>query len=247
MCKVYARQIAPEYQESYLLRYDARATENHWMDECWQGVTLTGNRDFIGIETDVFKRVYSCLEAGDLLDELESIEEKNGYAHYDTSTQAINDMLYPEKDKYTTMDIHNLKALIAEYQSANSRNENGIICKVLSVVCGKEYDWKALRGSCQGDYIECFYPAAEYDQTSLKTLESLYFNTGSEWIVDDAGDFDPESEEPGEIDGFSCYCIGWSDEEIRQEIANAAGVKPEEVTMYKHDGYTRIAKYQLVS
>ena len=246
MCKVYARQIAPEYQESYLLRYDARTRENHWMDDCWQGVTLTGNRDFIGIETDVFKRVYACLEAGDLLDELESIAEKNGYAHYDTATQAINDMLYPEKDKYTTIDIHNLKTLISEYQSANSRDENSIICKVLSIVCGNEYDWKALRGSCQGDYIECFYPAAEYDQTSLKTLESLYFNTGSEWIFDDEGQYNPETDEPGDICGCSVYCTSWNDDGIRREIDDAAGCKPEEVTMYQFDGYTQIERYKAV-
>ena len=247
MPKIYARQIDPEYQDSMLLFYNRQIGENQWEDEYWENVTLTGNRNYRGIETDIFKRVYSVLQSGDLLDELEGIEEKNGYANYDTATEAINDMLYPEKGKYSTMDIHNLKMLIAEYQRANSRDENTIICKVLSIVTGKEYDWTALHGSCQGDYIECFFPVDEYDKTSLKSLERRYFNEGSEWIVDDAGEFDPDSDDPGDISGYSIYCTEWDDEAIRREIAESAGVNPDDVIMYKHDGYIRTAKYQLVS
>ena len=215
------------------------------MDECWQDVTLTGNRDFIGIETDVFKRVHSSLDNGDLQD---AIDDAQGYKYtYETVTEAIMDVLPPEgKAKYSTMDIHNLKICAEEYASCKTRDENGIICKVLSIVTGKEYDWRALHGCCQGDWIECFYPAADYDKTSLETLESLYFNTGTEWIFDDEGQYNPETDEPGDICGCSVYCTSWNDDGIRQEIADAAGCKPEEVTMYQFDGYTQIERYKAV-
>lgn len=246
MCKVYARQVNPEYQDSYLLFWNSKERKNCWEDDIWQDITLTGNKDFRGIETDVFSRVYKALANGDLQD---AIDDAQGYQYtYETVTEAIMDVLPPEgKAKYSTMDIHNLKICAEEYTSCKTRDENRIICKVLSIVDGREYAWRTLRGCYQGDWIECFYPEADYDKTSLETLESLYFNTGTEWIFDDEGQYNPETDEPGDICGCSVYCTSWNDDGIRREIADAAGCKPEEVTMYKHDGYTRIAKYQLVS
>lgn len=248
MCKVYARQVNPEYQDSYLLFWNSKERKNYWEDDVWQDITLTGNKDFHGIETDVFSRVYQALANGDLQEAIDEVDG-NGYyvSHYDTYTEAIMDVLPPEnKAKYSTMDIHKLKLYSAEYQACKTREENDVICKVLSIVDGREYAWRTLRGCCQGDWIECFYPSADYDKTSLETLESLYFNTGSEWIFDDECQYNPETDEPGDICGCSVYCTSWNDDGIRREIADAAGCKPEEVTMYQFDGYTQIERYKAV-
>ena len=74
-------------------------------------------------------------------------------------------------------------------------------------------------------------------------VKACYFNTGSEWIVHDE---EAEPESPEDINGYSVYCIGWNDELIKLEIAEAAECKPEEVVMYAFKDYARIPIYEAV-
>lgn len=110
------------------------------------------------------------------------------------------------------------------------------ILRALHLVTGKRWEKKTLRGYCQGDWQDIYYPAADYTAEDLKLLEIEYFNMGSEWII--------ETEE--EPEGFSMYCYGDSPEAIRAEIAALEGVKPEEVKIFEFDGWTRTAKYKEV-
>jgi hypothetical protein len=67
-----------------------------------------------------------------------------------------------------------------------------------------------------------------------------YFNTGTEWIIHDE-ETPPES--PEDINGYSLYCYSWNDTGLREEIANTAGCKPEEVKLFKFNDFKRIATY----
>lgn len=121
--------------------------------------------------------------------------------------------------------------------------DNAFICDALGLITGRAWDWCTLRGCCQSDWQYCIYPADEWNGASLERLEAEYFNTGSEWIVHDDQDA-PDG--PEDINGFSVYCTGWNDDQLRQEIADAAGGRPEDVTLYKFTGYTRRAEYEEV-
>ena len=88
----------------------------------------------------------------------------------------------PDKPKYSTRDIHALKELVRAYTEAASREENNILCKVLSIVTGRKWDWKIIRGYCQSDWNEVFYPVDDWSREALSAFETMYFNTGSEWI-----------------------------------------------------------------
>ena len=65
----------------------------------------------------------------------------------------------------------------------------------------------------------------------LEAFEIEYFNTGSEWIVDE-GDFNPDEDNPEEISGYSIYCTSWNDEGIKQEIADSVGVDIDDVILF---------------
>ena len=121
---IYARQIAPEWQESPIF-LDGMFPEN---------IVVTGNRDYISRTSPLFDRVYNALENGELAEALDDIKNGGYYSSfYKNATQAINDLLEPDKARYSTRDIHALKELVNAYTEAGSREENNILCKVLSV------------------------------------------------------------------------------------------------------------------
>lgn len=218
--KLYARQINPEYQGNFI-------TDIFSYDEAFNNISVCGNRHYIERKTDVFLRVFDALNDGDLANELENVGQS--YSWYKNVTECINDYLYREDGKkYSCKDIHNLKQLIEEFSECRSNEENRIICNVLSIVTRKDYDYTTIRGCCQGEWNEVFYPVDEYTMDDIRTFEAYYFNTGSEWIIHDEEN-EPESAE--EINGYSVYCVSF---DVRQELAEYEGISPDDVILYEY-------------
>lgn len=46
------------------------------------------------------------------------------------------------------------------------------------------------------------------------------------------------------IQGYSIYCYGGTMEEIKEEIAEAGGVAPSEVILYRFKGWIRTEEYE---
>lgn len=231
MEKVYAKQVPPEVQESPLFLPE-RFPEN---------IAVYGNRDFISRKPEVFERVQNVLEQGELAEVLEFPEEWKPW--YKNATEAISEYLPATNGKkYSPKKIHALRCLVIDYSCCVCSKENEIICKVLSIVDGRLWDWKTIRGSTQSDWNEVFFPVDDWGEKELKEFESQYFNTGREWIVYEQGE-DPKKEDAF---GYSVYCVGFTDYEIKKEIAEAAGEKPENVVLYKFSGYSKTAKYEEV-
>lgn len=111
------------------------------------------------------------------------------------------------------------------------------LIRALHLVTGKEYETHTICGCCQSDWQNVYYPAGALSEAALDALETMYFNTGTEWRI-----IDEENE-----DEFYMYCYGWNDELIRAEIANATGTTPENVTLYSFAGYIKTARYQEVT
>lgn len=233
--KIYAKQIAPEYQESSI-----------FFDECFpDNIAVCGNRDFNSHTPELFDKVYTVLSVGELAEVLEYPKEWADW--YKNATEAITEYLPPENGKkYSTNAIHALRCLVLDYSCCACSQENEILCKVLSIVDGREWDWETIRGSCQGDWQEVFYPVEEWSKEALLQFETEYFNEGTEWIVDD-GEFNPETDSPLNINGYSIYCISWNEDGIKQEIANAEGTSPENVVLYAFDGYIKTQQYREVT
>lgn len=231
--KVYAKQVAPEYQESPLF-IDGFFPED---------IAVCGNRDYKEHCPEVFERIYTVLSVGELA---EVLEDCNGWKDwYKNITEVITDYLPPEKAKYSTRDIGALKKLVLQYAECSRREEDSILCAVLSIVTGQEWDCRIIRGCCQSDWNYIYYPVANWSRGALEAFEIEYFNTGSEWIIDE-GKFDPENDIPSNINGYSVYCTSWNDEGIKKEIADSEGVDPADVVLYAFEGWNRTAQYREV-
>ena len=118
--------------------------------------------------------------------------------------------------------------------------EIDILCKALELISGEKWGNSTIRGCCQGDWQEVIYPAI-YGREWLECFEMEYFNTGSEWIIHDE---DTAPETPEAVSGYSIYCYGWNNDLIRAEIAEAVGANPEEVILYRFNGWARSASYE---
>ena len=220
--KYYARQIAPEYQESPLFLENSNG-------EAWEGeFVITGNRDFCGLVTEDWKI---------MTDELPNIEFEIENMDEDEQTEAnLIDLV-----KSYFHFVNDEQALeIARLAANPDPDENDYYCSVYTIIAGKEYTWTTIRGCCQGDWQEMFFPA-EYDKKTVEMIETEYFNTGAEYMVHDE---DSEPETPEDITGYCVYVHEWSDEGIREELANVIGCEPEELAIYNISGSYQTYEYE---
>lgn len=231
--KIYAKQISPEYQESPFFNWDPA--------DLYPGVIFKGNRYFNSHTTPEFDAIRSGL------DDLTSLIDTDGKfipgGWYDTITEAINDLLpVPlHKVRYSTREIKAWRGIASDWYRIT--DETQAICRALQLVTGKEHESATIRGCSQGDWQEIIFPAAEYDRAALDILEADYFNTGTEWIIHDESST-PDG--PEDISGYSMYCYGWNTDQIRAEIADAAGVNPDAVILYEYAGSYSMPKYNKV-
>ena len=231
--KIYAKQVQPEYQESPFYLFGP--------DEIYTDVIFTGNRQYKGRTIPEYDKI----RAG--LDELTNCIDTDGKfipgGWYDNITEAINDLLPAplHKARYSTRDVKAWREIATEWYILT--DETQAICRALQLVTGKEYESATIRGCSQGDWQEILFPVEEYDRDALAILEADYFNTGTEWLIHDESN-DPEG--PEEISGYSVYCYGWNSDQIRQEIADAAGAAADAVTMYEYAGSYTLPKYNKV-
>lgn len=216
--KVYAKQVNPAYQESPI----------YWSDCLPEGIVFTGNRDY---ETHT-------IPAWDKLDNVEEVIDSYGLEEwYRNITEALNDLVPRDDEKgYNTRQVHEWKKLIDEWDIA----DDDCKAEALSLITGKKYDYTTLRGCRQGDWIDIFYPAEEWDRKSLDCLEMEYFNTGSEWIIHDEK---KEPETPEDISGYSVYCYGWDTDSIKDEIKEITGA--EEVVLYEYSGSYSVDQWNI--
>ena len=114
-------------------------------------------------------------------------------------------------------------------------DEEKRILRALHLVTRKRYEKRTIRGSCQCDWQNVYYPVADYTQKSLDQLEMEYFNTGTEWIIDPDGD------------NYSTYCYSWNNDGIKKEIADAAGTTPENVILQAFTGWKRTPEHREVT
>lgn len=232
--KIYARQIMPEFQDSRIFDDDGNGVEY---------INVWGNKDYQSRTSSVFDRVKECLDAGELAEDIEAVMEKNPSAIYGNITEAINNQLWRDDGKpYSTRQIGKLKQLVLRYSECRSSEEDQILVDVLSIVTGEEWDYRNIHGCCQSEWNTVYYPVKYWTKESLDAFETMYFNTGSEWIVHE-GDTEPTS--PEEIDGCAYYCVSWDDEGIKKELAEAIGEKPEDIVLYKYAGSVSIPTYNV--
>ena len=228
--KVYAKQVNPRYQESPL-----------WLGAEFFPVNIAvcGNRDFDKHLPEVFKRVQDVLDAGELAEVLEDMSKKTYFKEaslldYASIKEACTFMIPKTSGEYSREEAEALAALVLYYsQERNSSRQDEVLCKVLSIVDGRKWSGRTIRGNCQGDWQNVFYPVDEWSREELNVFEIEYFNTGSEWIIKEVEDV-PDDADDGP--GWSIYCTSWNYDGIRREIIDALGYEPDSLKLYKWTG-----------
>ena len=220
--RIYAKQVPPEYQNS---NFDIANYEN---------IILKGNRHFQEYwpdwAEDLSERMTEAINA------LYYIQSGRGY--YDNWEEVLYDLLPPhERGEYTRVERKKWMEILERYDERGTAEENASLCSALSLITGRAWDWYDLKGTCQGDWIECIYMVDMWDREALEVLEAEYFNTGTEWHITE-----------GENDtGYYQYCTGWNDNMIRNEIAETTGAKTSDIILLKFTGWTRSASYEEVT
>lgn len=229
--KIYAKQVPPEYQESPL----------HTFDEYPEDIILDGNRHYKSHTTPLYDRILASYDdAAEYLDELKIYGKR---ATYRNVTEIINDYFpaYENREKpYSTKDIHNIRRALELYGSRDYY-EGEYIIAMLNAITGRVWRSGTIRGCCQGDWQDIIYLAESWSAAALDAFETEYFNTGTEWIVHDD---ENAPETPDDISGFSVYCTGWRKDDIRAEIADAAGGNADDVVLYEFTGWSRSAVWE---
>lgn len=241
--KIYARQISPEYQESPLF-----LGEEFWPE----GIILDGNRDYHSHTIPAYDQIIRHFD-----DMAYEWENDGCYCTYEdgkpishkckheyTIAEILRDYGFSRDDgkAWTTKQRHEWRLLMEGDQAADS---DEVILAALQLMTGHKWDTATIRGSCQGDWQNVYYDVEKWSREALNTFETEYFNEGSEWIVHDEA---AEPESPEDISGYSIYCHGWNEDQIRQEIAEAEGKKVDEVEiiLYAFKDYARIPIYEAV-
>ena len=220
--KVYARQVPWEWQES------------PWDDEQLKidKAALYGNRSYGRYVFDEFEQVVKALEEMDW-------DDVGDDRLYSTEQEMLLDYVPPVgRDSYTDEEIETWKFASQMYNQNYGRNEQWGICMGLTLMLGKEYDYKTLRGSCQSDWIYFVYPTDLYNDEAVRRLETEFFNTGEEWMIHDE---ETVPDCPEAVNGYTMYVY----DDARKEIAAEAGVAPEDVVLWKYDGMRSIPKYKI--
>ena len=107
-------------------------------------------------------------------------------------------------------------------KSLETGRDIDIICDCLSIITGKIYLMRGLRGCCQGDYVEAYYPVEDGIQKYLNWIEAWYFGTGTEVMVHEEDNI-PNSAE--DVSGWTFYTDSWQIEDLKKEIKSQCGYK----------------------
>lgn len=228
--KFYARQIAPEYQESPFWETYTQSDS---------GLILTGNGLLSEFIPDKYVPVFEWYE--DAAQEMESLEDGNPANFYNTVPELIQGFFpagkYRDADSYTSDDLEQIRAALRLYQS-RAYWEGQHFAAMLDALTGHEWRYVELHGCCQSEWQGCYYDSTMWRQEGLWELEAEYFNTGEEWIIHDD---DTEPSSPEDITGCSVYITG---DDSRAELAEIIGCDPEELKLYHFRGWTRRAEYE---
>ena len=202
MAKIYAKTLNPE---SYDYRvYDISNDDGNT-------VIIDGGRDYPNIDNTGY-----LTKIKKLIGEYSDYELE---VYHNNSIMDFLDYYLPKKEngkRLSPKEAHVIK------QALETERDADIICDCLSIITGKIYLMRGLRGCCQGDYIEAYYPVEDGIQKYLNWIEAWYFGTGTEIMVHEEDSIPNSSEE---VCGWTFYTDSWKIEDIKEEIKANCGYK----------------------
>lgn len=190
-----------------------------------------GNRNFQGFNSDLHDDVAKALEncGWDLenginsdMSDADKEDEKLSICRYYFKS------LTGEGITLTDADYKDLGKLALQWNGTASSDEIDLVCEALTILHGEIFVHDIIRGSSQGDWMECIFPDGF---RSLSYVEAVLFGTGTEYrvsIVEVEDDFDLTDKDAllelaeQDDDYTHDYTDEWRDDDIKQWIADNA-------------------------
>lgn len=217
---------------------------------------IYGNRDYYGYKTERIEKLIKLYDDGVIE---QALFEPHGdgfnpYDEWENSTAAMNDIC--PKDNGKSWSSREIKAMRNSIENISNRvrsyhNDIDVMADLMSIITGHVWERRTIRGCCQGDWNEMIYDTERVSKEYADIIEKAYFNMCDEWLVIDNDLPDGLSAEEAIEEyhngyGFCGFTYDWSDDG-RKEVADMLGVTPEQVTLYKHSGYTKVSNYEKVA
>lgn len=217
---IYAKTLNPEYFDYRV--YDIREDDGN-------EVIIDGGRDYHSIDN---KGYLAAIKK--LINEYDSYTYD--YYYHGSIKEFLSDML-PKKENGKRLSPKEMAFLKKGLDYSSYSNEE-IICDCLSVITGKIWRHKGLRGCCQGDYVDAYYPVEDEITKYLDWIEAWFFGTGIEIMIHDE---DNEPKDAEEVTGYTFYTASWRVEDLKKEIRDYVGAKEDvDVKLWLYDKTRRI-------
>lgn len=133
--------------------------------------------------------------------------------------------------RFTGVECKRMYDVINAAGSNHLQWERLCICVMLSIIKGVRYSSRMIRGCCQSDWAIAYYPENE-PAKEISYAESAYFGVGTEIeIHDDA----IEPNDASQVNGYTIWSAGLSEEEIISDVCEHEGCKPDELRIWFYD------------
>jgi hypothetical protein len=234
--KYFVRQVPPERQENDL-----------WRNDYYDGIIFAQGNGTKPIDD----RLAAIVDGLD--DASGAFVKLHEFPWYDSFDELIDD-IFPHTDKcsYTENQMTNwLKLLTFSLPDGRLPQVNGLgasaidddmnIEAAFNLVYGGKWRHAEIHGSSQSDWARILYDTGKYSDDDIAEFETLYFNTGTEWIVHD------EAYEPGlpeEITGYSVYVTDWNTARGLRDALDL--LDSDELAVYEYAGAVSLPRYKIV-
>lgn len=232
--KYYCRQIVPSDQRSpmFVNQYGILRSEDHSIN---QSLMLMPQRNCHTFMSHFLKSVHDKLEGvlediGMIIEGIEKdrlrefwVSEKEAgirkiLADHGGCRMRLNDDGdYVPSGDWTSEEIGRWQENRFVHGQLKGFDEK--LAYALTLITGNGWKIRQIHGCAQGDWAECLYDSTVISDEDIRTFECEYFNLGTEWLVPDKAQCDPEDEVPM----TRLYCHTSDNEEARKEIADSIG------------------------
>lgn len=185
-------------------------------------IIIYSNRHLKDYNTDVFES-FSALAADlDYAKEYETAED----------VKSVIKEFFNMADLPTDEEAEEVYKNAMEYYEEESAES---ICYLLQKLYGVTYSKQCIRGYCQGDWQDVYFPV----DADCKYLEALYFGKMSEYIISEDRLDSPEDFEDAEV--YCALIVDDVEEAERKAVADIIGCTVDEVKIaHVKNSYTQV-------
>lgn len=211
--------------------------ESNFDYSCYEDCIIYGNNEFISYTNDIFDHMVKVFENGYLHEDIDNIPVNSSFSEYRKVIEDYFPIVYHDYKQYRTEDytdneIDIIRYAVDQYDYFGMYNQRDLISQVLSVLTEKQYNYKEIHGTTQGEWNVIYYPVNDYTDDQINIIEMEYYNTGYEFIIDTEDGFN-----------ISVYVHSYDDDDIKIELSDCVGCKPEEIELHHFTGYATIPIY----